>query len=720
MFWGRKPDIAHLREIGSRAFVLIQPQKENPKIKATSVECMLIGYCQNAKAYRLYHRLTHKVIESFHVSFIERKDDVSIPFCPGQSIHTPAISVDDSSILPEPPVSTLHTDKNKSPEDLPAPPQPSPKRVSKPTEKIRALRASANNDDKQAATIANICTYLSDLEAGDSDAEGHLANAFDALAAMQAEDGGDLPAPGDPLSMKEALDGEDADKWMASMKEELQSIKKYGVYRLVPRSSVPAGQKVLKGKFVYRWKLDVNGNISRYKSRYVFGGHRQIPGRDYDRTTAPTARMEAFRTILSFAATNDYDAQQFDVKTAFLNGVLGSDEVQYMEQPKGFEEPGKEDWVWELCKGLYGMKQAGRIWNKTLNQAMLDWGFKRLPCEWCIYYRKTDIGIVIVAVHVDNFLSVASSRAANEQFKDQLKSCFDISEGKVDLCLGIRIERDCESRTVSLSQQSLIDQTISKFGQSDAYSAPTSMVEGATAVLKRPDPSEQLSDQDKSDLAQLPYRSLIGSLMYIAIGTRLDISFAVSKLSQFLDCYRRVHWQAALQVVQYLKGTRSLRLLLGGPSFNLVGFSNSSWAEEETRRSHMGYCYTVGSGVVSWSSRRQATVAGSSTEAEYIAVSEASREGVWLRSLLRELDLLPPTPTTIFCDNNGAIALSFDQAFHARVKHVDVRYHFIREQVDAANLLVKRVPSADNMADIFTKPLGRPLFEKHRARLGLM
>jgi hypothetical protein len=430
--------------------------------------------------------------------------------------------------------------------------------------------------------------------------------------------------------------------------------------------------------------------------------------------------MEAFRTILSFAATNDYDAQQFDVKTAFLNGVLDEDEVQYMEQPKGFEEPGKEDWIWELCKGLYGMKQAGRIWNKTVNQGMLEWDFKRLPCEWCIYYRRTGTGIVLVAIHVDDFLSVASSREANDVFKNQLKSRFTISESDVDLCLGIRIERDREARTVCLSQQTLIDQTILKFNQSDAYPAATPMVEGATAILKRPDSSEVLSEQDKADLSRLPYRSLIGSLMYIAIGTRPDIAFAVSKLSQFLDCYRRVHWQAAIRVLQYLKGTRHLRLLLGGPSFNLVGFSDSSWAEEDTRRSHMGYCFSAGSGVVSWSSRRQATVAGSSTEAEYIAISEASRESVWLRCLLRELEILPEGPTTLFCDNNGAIALSFDQAFHARVKHVDVQYHFIREQVESKGILVKRVPSAENVADIFTKPLGRPLFEKHRARLGLV
>jgi hypothetical protein len=362
--------------------------------------------------------------------------------------------------------------------------------------------------EKRTAALANICTYITQLEGGNVDAEMRLAGALDAMAALQELEDDDPPSPGDPLTMREALSGVDRDNWMVSMQEELESIKKHQVYCLVPHSAVPPDRKVLKGKFAYQRKFGADGGVSRYKSRYVFGGHRQVPGRDYDRTTAPTARLEAFRTILSFAATNDYNAQQFDVKTAFLNGVLPEDERQYMEQPKGFEEPGKEDWVWELWKGLYGMKQAGRIWNKTLNQAMLDMGFKRLPCEWCIYYRRTEAGIVVVAIHVDDFLSVASSRAANDKFKEELKSRFDISEDDVDLCLGIRIERDRSARTVSLSQHALIDQTVARFGQSDAYPVPTPMVEGATAILKHPDSKESLSQEEVEDLAKLPYRSL--------------------------------------------------------------------------------------------------------------------------------------------------------------------------------------------------------------------
>jgi hypothetical protein len=778
MFWNKKPDLSHLREIGARAFVLKQTDKS--KSGDQSFECVMVGYSQSAKAYRLYHRASHKVVESFHVDFIERKDDVSIPYKPGQIANAVDSNISSSSTFHDPilpsvsvssktsfvsstvsstssptdsnshslspstfsslpvvdsfsgvPDSTVQTDSldTLSPSSSgPSPSQPPlPKRVSKPSAKKRAAI------DKQSALLTNISTFLSKLDAGNADAANDLAYAFDDLSKLPDVAYDDsVPGPGDPKTYKEAMDSPDAEHWVSSMQEELASLKKYDVYELVPRSAVPADRKVLKGQWVYRRKIDSNGNTTRYKSRYVFGGNRQVPGWDYDRTSAPTARAEAFRTLLSYAATNDWDTQQFDVKTAYLNGVLEPEDVQYMEQPKGFVEPGKETFVWMLKRSLYGMKQAGRIWNKTMNKEMLSWDFKRVPCEWCIYYRKTEAGIVFVGVHVDDFVSIGSTRDANDAFKTNLKGSFEISEGPLDLCLGIKLERDRESRTIALSQPTLIQHVIATFGQTEAHPALTPMADGALAVLRRPDPNEELSGEERVRLSSLPYRSLIGLLMYVAIGSRPDISFAISKLSQFLDCYRSHHWEAALRVVRYLKGTKNLRLILGGPSFYLQGFSDSSWAEEENRKSHMGYCFTVGSGVISWCSRRQATVAGSSTEAEYIAASEASREAVWLRSLLRELDLTPSSPTTIlsggdfkdgatqiFCDNNGAITLAFDQAFHARVKHIDVRYHFIREQVEANRVTMKRVCSADNVADIFTKPLAKPLFEKHRTRLGL-
>ena len=169
--------------------------------------------------------------------------------------------------------------------------------------------------------------------------------------------------------------------WIASGCDELKSLEDLKVFILVPRSSIPPGQHPLKGKLVCNCKHNDSGNIICYKVRYVAKGFAQIFGVNYDKTTAPTIRLESFRTVLHLAATLDWDIQHFDVKTAFLHGILPPDETMFMEQPHGFETPGKEDWVMKLIKSLYGMKQASHIWNQTFHKTVKSWGFQCVPCD---------------------------------------------------------------------------------------------------------------------------------------------------------------------------------------------------------------------------------------------------------------------------------------------------------------------------------------------------
>jgi Reverse transcriptase (RNA-dependent DNA polymerase) len=400
----------------------------------------------------------------------------------------------------------------------------------------------------------------------------------------------DLEYPDDPASLQEALDSSEADDWRKAMAEEFASIKEMGVYKLIPRSDVPKGRKIMKGRPVFHRKRDHTGQVIRYKCRYICRGFSAVYRQDYTKTTSPTMRMESFRVLLHIAASRGWDARQFDVKTAFLYGLLGEDEVCFMEQPTGYEEPGKEDWVWELQKGLYGMKQGGRVWNRTLHAAMVEWGFKRLECEYCIYYRKTEHGTIITGIHVDDFLSIASDKAENERFVNQLRDKWKIADlGEPTFCVGIAIERNHMERTVALSQIVLIDRVIAQFGLKDAYPVSTPMDPGLK--LRR----LILTPEEKLLLSRLPYRSLVGYLMWIALGSRPDIQFAVSYLSQFLDCYGQAHYDAAKRVLHYLKGTRDLKLHLGGGNVNLLGFTDASYANcLDTHRSMSGYCFSLG------------------------------------------------------------------------------------------------------------------------------
>jgi hypothetical protein len=344
--------------------------------------------------------------------------------------------------------------------------------------------------------------------------------------------------------------------------------------------------------------------------------------------------------------------------------------------------------MWMLVKSLYGLKQSGQIWNCELDNLMASWGFHRILCEWCVYMRTDprsgDSNIVVV--HVDDMICAAPTRADNEAFKAQLQTKWEISDlGNVKYCLGIGIIRDPEQRTINLSQTALIDRLVTQFFQSDTHPVSSPMDTGLR--LRRPtDPPSPL---DAEHLAQTPYRSLVGGLMYLAIGTRADIAFPVNHLTGFLDCYRFKHWRAAIQVLQYLNGTRMMVLRLGGmaPISLSDHVDADSTNELEKRKSVMGHKFSLGSGAILWASRKQKVVTLSSTEAEYIGASEAAKEVCWLRMLLRSISVPVETPTLILCDNDAARILAADQMFHARAKHIDNRYHHIRDCIEKKNIL---------------------------------
>ncbi|KNZ77861.1 Copia protein [Termitomyces sp. J132] len=240
--------------------------------------------------------------------------------------------------------------------------------------------------------------------------------------------------------------------------------------------------------------------------------------------------------------------------------------------------------------------------------------------------------------------------------------------------------------------------------------------------LRRVD-QESLSLEEHRAVEKFPYHQLVGCLLYVAISTRPNIAFGVQQLTQYLDSYAIPHWNAAICLVRYLKGTRNLKLHLGGrnPNIKLNGFTDSDWAScPNSRRSLGGSMWSLGTGAISWAIRKQRTVAASSCEAEYMAAFECAQECIWLQALLKGIGLdLTSQPTQMFCDNDSAIALSKDPLLHARVKHVDIKYHFLRKQVQSNEIILLRVPSKDNTADIFTKALPTPAFIYLRPRLGL-
>jgi hypothetical protein len=366
------------------------------------------------------------------------------------------------------------------------------------------------------------------------------------------------------------------------------------------------------------------------------------------------------------------------------------------------------------------MKQASRIWNHTFHKTVSGWGFERMKKDWCVYRRVSDTGTTIFAVHVDDIIATSSSVDEMNRFKADLRSQWEISDlGPAKFALGIAITRNPSTKTISISQSAFIDRIVEKFGQIDSYSCDTPMVAGLH--LMRPDKSLPVPPDVADWIQRTPYRELVGSLNYLAVATRPDIAFAVGRLASFLDCYREEHWDAAIRVLRYIKGTKSLCLTLGGDNpLTLFGYSDADYANcRETSRSISGYCYSLGSGVVSWSSKKQRITADSSCYSEYIALHHSGKELIFLRELLEGLGHSFPTSTPLYCDNDAARILTGDASNHANVKHIRVKYHTIRDIVEEELCRVVRVRSSDNVADIFTKPLARDAFERFRTALGL-
>jgi hypothetical protein len=346
-------------------------------------------------------------------------------------------------------------------------------------------------------------------------------------------------------------------------------------------------------------------------------------------------------------------------------------------------------------------------------------GFQRMPNEWCVYHRASDTGTTIFALHVDDIIITSSSLVETKRFKAELKSQWEISDlGLAKFTLGIAISRNRPTRAITISQTTFIDRILEKFNQIASHSCDTPMVTGLQ--LSRPDPTQPVTADIIQWMQRTPYRKLIGSLNYLAVATHPDIAFAVGKLASFLDCYCEAHWFAAIHVLCYVKGTRTLGLTLGGDaSPQLIGFSDSDFgACRKTSRSVSGYCFSLGSGMISWSSKKQHHVTDSTCYAEYVTLYHTGKELIFLHELLDGLSFYSFISTPLHCNNDSACQLTGDPSNHANIKHFHVRYTF-RDIVEEGLTHIVRILSTCNTADIFTKPLTKELFECFRSALGL-
>ncbi|GAU50842.1 hypothetical protein TSUD_232190 [Trifolium subterraneum] len=509
----------------------------------------------------------------------------------------------------------------------------------------------------------------------------------------------------EPINWHEALSDPN---WKKAMDEEIKSLEKNNTWRLV---DLPAQKRPITVKWIFKIKRNPDGGIVKHKARLVARGFLQQQGIDYNEVYAPVARMETIRLVIAIASSMNWSLSHMDVKSAFLNGPL--EEEVYVSQPPGFEVDAQKDKVYKLQKALYGLKQAPRAWNKRIDTFMHKEGFVKCSVEFGVYMKGNDVSdAILICLYVDDLLITGSNKNCIEKFKGRLKNEFEMSDlGKLNYFLGL--EFLYEPNGIVLHQKKYIADVLKRFHMEHCNEVETP-IEANLKLSK---------GEDEQAVDATLFKQVVGSLRFIC-NTRPNINYAVGSVSRFMSNPKASHMVASKRILRYLKGTRDFGLAF--PTSNkeskieLEGFSDSDWCgDKEDRRSTSGYWFRFKNSPISRSSRKQSIVALSSCEAQYVAAAQAACQAVWLESLLDELKIKYVKPVKLNVDNKSAISLARNPIAHGRSKHIEIKYHFLRDQVSKEKLTVEYCKTDVQIAHILTKPLRADRFKELRKMLGI-
>jgi hypothetical protein len=707
-FSGKKPEVGNFRIFGCTTYSYF-PSEKRTKLEPMAERGIFVGYSETSKAFRIYLPSLRKTVLRRDVRF---EEDGAFR----KSRGTERGEQSSSQIQVSPQQTTVT--QSSGPPVLVTGPQSSGSQATDP---------QVSGSGTSGSTIGSLSS-VDGVEQGESppldttserknpkwlrdilsDAQGSVGNPKEAVRESKPPERFcsyiamvSSIRESEPSTFEEATSRQ---VWRDAMMEEYNSIMKNDVWEVVPR---PEGKSVVTSKWLYKLKHAADGSIEKYKARFVARGFSQVEGVDYDETFALVARYTSIRAVISIAAEMGWKIHQMDVKTAFLNGLI--EEEVYIEQPLGFEVHGRESHVCRLKKALYGLKQAPRAWYSRIDAYLQQLGFEKSEADPNLYFIMVGEDPLILLLYVDDLFITGAERLISS-CKESLTSEFEMTYiGLMHYFLGLEVWQ--EPGHIFLGQGKYVCDILSRFQMGDSRPMTTPMITNW----------KKLHASESPLVDSTLYRQLIGSLMYL-VNTRPDICFAVNTLSQFMVEPRRVHWVAAKHVLRYLCGTVDYGLdYHRGDGVRLVGYTDSDWAGcVSDRKNTSGCCFGLGSAVVSWFSRKQKSVALSSAEAEYMAASQASCEALWLHKMLIGLFGVQLRPTVIYCDNQSCIKLSENPVFHDRSKHIEIRYHFIRDYVQRGAVELQYISTEEQVADILTKALNMGKFVFFRDKLGVV
>ncbi|KAH7556718.1 hypothetical protein BM1_06152 [Bipolaris maydis] len=536
----------------------------------------------------------------------------------------------------------------------------------------------------------------------------------------------------DPKNYSQVLKHDNKDQYLLAMQKELDQLQKNNTWTLVPR---PSNQPVLKGRWVLNRKYQQNNDFI-FKARWVAKGFQQEFGINYQETFANTTRPDIIRLLLAIATAQGWAIQSWDIKQAFPNALI--DTTIYIEQPEGFSNSNYPNHVCLLNKALYGLKQASRQWQKLLSSLLYQLGFQSLPIDTATYIHQKQK--IIIATHVDDLLIFGPDEQRIQQLFYKLS---DISEleikdlGDVTEFLGIQINRS--NRSIYISQESYLQRLLTRFNKQN--------------VKPRKIPLPQGTKLAKNDQTATPkdinlFQQQIGALIYLSIFTRPDITYAVNLLSRFMANPSPEHFSNLDHLWGYLSQSSQIGLLyqlssniqegsiktdqstsMGSDQIKLIGSTDADWGGDfDTRRSTTGYIFLLQLNksycAISWLSKLQPTVALSSAEAEFMAYREATKQSIYLNQIIKSIkplfDILSDGTVTIYSDSQSAIQLSKNPTYHARTKHIDIQYYFIREKVEDKQIQIQYQSTNQLLADCLTKATNADKIQDFRSQSNLV
>jgi hypothetical protein len=666
MWTGKPADYSQLHIFGSPVYVMYNTQ-EVSKLDSKSRKCVFLGYADGVKGYRLWDPTAHKVVISRDVIFAEGKMQMeehnSIPK------ETTAVQMENTQ---------NHTSSEAAPEH-------------EEQEQIESETPEVRRSTRERRPPAWHSEYVT---------ESNIAYCL-------------LTEDGEPSTFHEAIKSTDVSMWMTAMQEEIEALHKNNTWDLVP---LPQGRKAIGNKWVYKIKRDGNDQVERYRARLVVKGYAQKEGIDFNEIFSPVVRLTTIRVVLAMCAIFDLHLEQLDVKTAFLHGEL--EEEIYMLQPEGFAETGKENLVCRLNKSLYGLKQAPRCWYKRFDSFIISLGYNRLSSDHCTYYKRFEENdvFIILLLYVDDMLVIGPNKDRVQELKAQLAREFDMKDlGPANKILGMQIHRDRSKRKIWLSQKNYLKKILRRFNMQDCKPISTPL----PVNFKLSSSMSPSNEAERMEMSRVPYASAVGSLMFAMICTRPDIAQAVGAASRYMANPGREHWNTIKRILRYIKGTSDVALCYGGSEFTVRGYVDSDFAGDlEKRKSTTGYVFIIAGGAVSWVSKLQTVVALSTTEAEYMAATQACKEAIWMKKLMEELGYKQDN-ILLYCDSQSALHIARNPAFHSRTKHIDVQYHFVREVVEDGSVDFQKVHTKENPADALTKPVNTDKYIWCRSSYGL-